>query len=169
VLWSVPFSMKGKVVMGALAKATRLKPNAATTMRLCHSWFGTGRTLIADSWFCTFDCVDELLNNDLYSIMCMKGGNHHCPTASTKCFKASERGWYVWWAEGYGALMACRGPQAGSWGHRRAASRMNGPELMQVVHSRPCFFRRPRFDFAGLYVLLTYNIVPYIYYIRRLL
>ena len=125
-------------------------------MRLCHSWFGTERTLIADSWFCTFDCVDELLNNDLYSIMCMKGGNHHCPTASTKCFKASERGRYARWAKRYGALMACRGPQAGSWGHRRAASRMNGPELVQVVHSRPCFFRRPRFDFAGLYICPTY-------------
>ncbi|ORE03069.1 hypothetical protein BCV72DRAFT_338248 [Rhizopus microsporus var. microsporus] len=46
-----------------------MKKLTATVKRLVKPWFGSGRTVIADSWFDSPDMISMLMNHGLYSIM----------------------------------------------------------------------------------------------------
>ncbi|KAL4208332.1 hypothetical protein AB4K20DRAFT_1970891 [Rhizopus microsporus] len=46
-----------------------MKKLTTTVERLVKSWFGSGRIIIADSWFSSLDMTSMLMNHGLYSTM----------------------------------------------------------------------------------------------------
>ena len=59
--------------------AGEMPPTRATTLRLCAPWFGTGRTVIGDSWFGSVANALELHKNGLHSILMVKTGHSNFP------------------------------------------------------------------------------------------
>ena len=59
--------------------------STATTLRLTKYWAGSGRTVVADSWFGSCNTAEFLMDvHGLYSIMCVKNGSSGFPKAAMK-------------------------------------------------------------------------------------
>ena len=58
---------------------TMKRQSTATTLRLAKPWFNTGRIVVGDSWFGSCQTVEELLENGLYSVMCVKTAHSGYP------------------------------------------------------------------------------------------
>ena len=65
----------------------------ATTLRLSKHWKGTGRTVVADSWFGSVKACVNLKNvNGLYVIMIVKTAHKHFPREQLTSLKPLQRG-----------------------------------------------------------------------------
>lgn len=51
----------------------------ATTLRLCKKWFGSKKVIVADSWFGSCKTAEELRENGLHSVLCVKTGHSGYP------------------------------------------------------------------------------------------
>ena len=51
----------------------------ATTLRLAKRWFGSRRVVVADSWFGSLKTCEELRENGLHSVLCVKTGHRGYP------------------------------------------------------------------------------------------
>lgn len=59
--------------------------STATTLRLTKYWAGTGRTVVADSWFGSCNTAEFLMDtHGLHSIMCVKNGSAGFPKAAMR-------------------------------------------------------------------------------------
>ena len=64
----------------------------ATTLRLTKFWAGSGRTVIADSWFGSCNTAEWLMDtHGLYCIMSVKNGSSGYPKAAMKAALAGVR------------------------------------------------------------------------------
>lgn len=70
---------EGKDIMAAKEYADGLGATAATSVRLPEPYHGSGRIIIADSWFGSVKTVGELRNRGLYSIMIVKTAHKQYP------------------------------------------------------------------------------------------
>lgn len=48
-------------------------------MRVCEPWFGSNRVVVADSWFGSVSCVEELAEKGLHSVMSVKTNSRGFP------------------------------------------------------------------------------------------
>ena len=63
---------EGNDIMSGKDHVKEYGASTATTLCLTHPYHGTGRRLIADSWFGLVKCATELMNQGLYGIMLVK-------------------------------------------------------------------------------------------------
>eukprot|EP00798_Chlamydomonas_sp_ICE-L_P002138 gene2138-18187_t len=63
----------------------------ATTLRLCKPWFGSGRQILADSWFGSVKCCLEMYSCGLFCIMSVKTAHKGFPKGKIKA-ALKERG-----------------------------------------------------------------------------
>ena len=75
--------VEGKVVDRQKAYMDKVQyPSTATTLRLAEPWKGSGRVVIADSWFGSCRTAEWLWDElGLYSILCVKNGHKGFPRA----------------------------------------------------------------------------------------
>ena len=57
-----------------------LGATVAVVLRWCEPWFGSGRVLIADSWFGSLKACKELRDRSIFSVMNVKTRNREYPT-----------------------------------------------------------------------------------------
>lgn len=59
--------------------------STATTLRLTKYWAGSGRTVVADSWFGSCNTAEFLMDvHGLYCVMCVKNGSSGFPKAAIR-------------------------------------------------------------------------------------
>ena len=81
---------EGRDAMRAKQWSAEFGAGAACTLRMTRFWHGTGRTIIADSWFGSFLCAIALHGVGLYCIMMVKTAYRFYPLKFLKQWAVDE-------------------------------------------------------------------------------
>ena len=63
---------EGEEIMGTKDFVKHYGATTATALQLTQPYYGTGKQLVADSWFGSMKCVSELIKRGLYSLRLVK-------------------------------------------------------------------------------------------------